>query len=376
MEDTVVNAVAWQFTSGGQSLSGTGNPITFALPSAGTWTVTAEITLADGTPRRASTEVTVEELMEAFRELYKQLSNPGEQDASSPMGTFSIGTITLRFLQYDLTFRVPPGVTMTDNIFIETLDSTIAEWRFKPDLNKQGIIEYRLPLTFSTDDIRLDGFWASLVKVDRVVIPFFFQRVPILDLMNDRRADDLLEHPATVGHPVGLDSNRLASSITARPVGNSKVRVKREMIEVTVSVTPQATAALVVTLLLGLGALSLAAALLVLIGAAAAIGGGIIAALILVIIYFALPVVVSQNIADKIEAKLTDPEFAKRLEEDGLLRDGGEGVGLAMAQGVISTASLLPLVGAGEFAGRDRFRQDLFQMIHVCEGLCRVLIRG
>ena len=62
------------------------------------------------------------------------------------------------------------------------------------------------------------------------------------------------------------------------------------------------------------------------------------------------------------------------LEKARLLQFAGEGIAEAIAQQVIDKAGGTP--ADEDSIGRDRFRQDLYQMVHVSDGRARVLIRG
>jgi len=86
-------------------------------------------------------------------------------------------------------------------------------------------------------------------------------------------------------------------------------------------------------------------------------------------------------IADHVERGLTSDGSVKSLEDSRLLQFAGERVAEAIARQVIAKAiesgsTLDPPPFAFGAIGADRHRQNLYQMIHVSEGRCRVLIRS
>jgi hypothetical protein len=153
--------------------------------------------------------------------------------------------------------------------------------------------------------------------------------------------------------------------------------------------TGQAVASAVIVLLIGLGAVTaatilmgLVAALGVAIAAAAApvVGAlgvaAVIAATVAIFLFiqFAVPPMIENAIAENIQQGLLSTDTRESLEESRLLQFAGEGVAEAIARHIVDKAQLDPAPDSD--VGRDRFRQDLFQMIHVSEGSARVLIRG
>ena len=414
IENEAVAAVVWTFTqqlppppippvpntpapSGPAPIvvQGTGNPVKLALLASGPWTVQADIVRNDGSTRSFSTTFNVEESM--FRQvssIHRQLA--GEK--STPVGTFQVGTATFKFLQYEITFPVDADQDHSHRIIIKSNDKTDAQWRFLANGTKQGLIAYRLRIKFETDDLRLGGLIASLCKVEEIKAAFFYGRTftPAI-LMNDSRSvapltgdlaeNDLLKHG---------NSPRLASTLTTRPDGDAAIIAKKKWIHVKVSMLPQAAGAAVVTLLIGLGAIAAAGALAMLLaalGVAIAAAGLAVAgpavlavvaaaAAVFLFINFAVPPIIESFIADKVLDNIRSDDSVQGLEDSRFLQFAGEGIGESIARQIIKQANdagasfeAPPEVTEPELIGNDRNRQNLFQMIHVSEGKCRVLVR-
>jgi hypothetical protein len=157
---------------------------------------------------------------------------------------------------------------------------------------------------------------------------------------------------------------------------------------------PQAIAASVITLLVGIGAAAAATALaglvaaLVIASAASVVpiigiasGAAVIAATVAIFLFinFVVPPLVEGAIKNSISEGIVSEDSRKSLAKARLLQFAGEGIAEAIARQVITKAAEdntqldLP---TPQTAGHDRYRQDLFQMIHVSEGRARVLIRG
>lgn len=397
-EDTVAS-VEWLFTSpivgpsiGAQPLVfvQTGNRIPVVIPFAGDWIVGVTITRNDGTIRTFETVVTVEEsLFRKTSSVHRQIANRDLDPPLNSLGTVRIGSATFKLLQYELQFTVGPDELVTHHVLIKTLDQTDAQWRFREDGTRQGLIDYRLRIKFETTDVRLGGLLGLLLKVESINGSFFYGRsfTPGL-LMNDTRSVDPLtgDESASDGLRRG-NSPRLAAALTARPYGNDSTT--KDSVDVKVNMFPQAAAASVIVLLLGIGATAAATALTVLVaalGAAVAAAAvpvvglvgtaAVIAATLAIFIFinFVVPPLVEKSLEDGIEAGFVSADTRESLAEANLLQFAGEGAAEALARkviGEVDDAELEELL-----AGDARYRQDLFQMVHVSEGRARVLIRG
>ena len=88
---------------------------------------------------------------------------------------------------------------------------------------------------------------------------------------------------------------------------------------------------------------------------------------------------VAASIENSIPEGIVSDDSRESLAKARLMQFAGEGIAEAIARQVIKKAmednDQLDEPNL-ETAGHDRYRQDLFQMIHVSEGRARVLIRG
>jgi hypothetical protein len=107
----------------------------------------------------------------------------------------------------------------------------------------------------------------------------------------------------------------------------------------------------------------------------------VVAATVAIFLFIALvvPPIVESSIENSIGDGLVSEDLRKSLAKARLLQFAGEGVAEAISRQVIEkaiaeSAQLDP--PTLETVGSDRYRQDLFQMIHVSEGRARVLIRA
>lgn len=406
IEGEPVNAVEWVFTlqaAAGVPLivNASGNPVTVTPIVAGNWTVSADITRIDGSLRSFQTVVAVgESLFRRISGIHRRLSDRGLDPPLDNFGDYRIGTATFNLLQYELRFPVDLDESGTHRIVINALDATDAQWRFVPNATDQGLIDYRLRIRFESTDFRLEGILSTLMKLESVKASFFYGRAftPGI-LMNDTRSAVPLTglEQSNDGLRLSDDSAslpRLASALTARPLANSLITI--EDVKVDVSMLPQAAGAAVVTLLIGLAATAAATTLLFLLAAlgiaiavaAVPLAGTVAAAAVVaaavavfLFITFVVPPIVEAAIADSLKRGLTNNESMENMDESRLLQFAGEGVAEAIARQVIEKAIAggaaidQPPV-ASEEIGRDRYRQHLYQMIHVSEGRCRVLIRA
>jgi hypothetical protein len=124
-------------------------------------------------------------------------------------------------------------------------------------------------------------------------------------------------------------------------------------------------------------AVAAAAAPIVGVASAAAVVAATVA--IFIFIAFVVPPIVEKAIETNIGDGLVTEDSRESLADARLLQFAGEGVAEAISRQVIdkaipANAELDPTTL--DSAGLDRYRQDFFQMIHVCEGRARVLIRG
>ena len=401
-----IAAVSWRFTPPPISptfpdqstvvTTATGNPVSVALFMRGDWTVRAEITLANGLMRICEIVVAVApSLFQLVAAMHRGLSEGDEDPTLNTLGNYRVGTATFNLLQYEVRFPVAAEDLRSREIVIKQLDKTDAQWRFRSNGIGQGLIDYRLRIGFETEDVRLEGLLSTLLKIERIQASFFYGRgfTPGI-LMNDTRSAALVTRAAASADTLRNGRIGLASALTARPSTDAEITVETRP-KVEVSMLPQAIAASVVTLLVGLGAATAAATLVFLLGAlgvatAVAAGPGVgiaaagfvVAAAVAVFLFiaFVVPPRVGDFIATNIERRLTAQGNRDSLADSRLLQFAGEGVAEAIARQVITKAierdvALDPPPMAAPAIGDDRFRQDLFQMIHVSEGRCRVLIR-
>ncbi|MBA2275570.1 MAG: hypothetical protein H0W00_02575 [Chloroflexi bacterium] len=77
---------------------------------------------------------------------------------------------------------------------------------------------------------------------------------------------------------------------------------------------------------------------------------------------------------------MTGVDAVEGLDEARFLQFAGEGAAEALARQIIiraneNGADLQPPPVSADGIGNDRLRQDLYQMVHVSQGLCRILLR-
>jgi hypothetical protein len=402
IEGEAVSSVSWRFTFPStviqpSVLNRVGNPVRVALFLAGDWTVRAEITRANGSLRTFETVITVgESLFGRIAGLHRRLSQRDLAPPLNAIGSFRIGTTTFKLLQYELEFRVSQEELATHRIVIKDLDKTEAQWQFRANGTEQGLIDYRLRIQFESKDFRLQGLLGSLVTIESVDASFFYGRsyTPGI-LMNDTRSAVPLTGAdgSSDGLRRGDDSAsvpRLASALTTRPIGNATITEADAKVKV--SMLPQAIVASVIVLLLGFGAMTAAAILgalntqlIIAIAAGPMFAPSVIvlAVAIFLFIAFVVPPIVENAIAQNIRDGMTSQDAMDGLEEARLLQFAGEGIAEAVSRQVIAKANeseddptLDPPPVASDAIGHDRYRQDLYQMIHVSEGRCRVLVRA
>lgn len=404
VEGETVADVAWRFTLvtdlfNTPTFNRTGNSIPVSLFLSGDWTVRATITLEDATVRTFETVVAVEDsLFRRTASVHREIANRELGPPINTLGSVRLGTSVIKLLQYEMEFFLGPEELATHHLKIKTLDKTDAQWRFRANGLEQGLIDYRLRIGFECSDVRLRGLLNMLLKVENIKASFFYGRsfTPGV-LMNDTRSaapvsgaessQDGLTHGAEGG-----ELPRLAAAVTTRPFRDDGITI--ESVDVKVSMLGQAVAASVITLLVGLGAASAATALVgltALLGiavAAAAVpivgvasAAAVVAATVAIFLFinFVVPPLVERAIEDDISEGLVNEESRQSLEDARLLQFAGEGIAEAISRQVLEKA----IPGNDELdaptpatAGLDRYRQDLFQMIHVSEGRARVLIRG
>jgi hypothetical protein len=386
VEGETVTTVAWRFTFSNQFvqpnvLNFTDNNIPVSLFLSGEWTVRADITLDDGTVRTVEIVVTVEE------SLFRKTASVHNQIALRDLGDLGfvrIGSAIIKLLQYKFHFTVGPQEIATHHVLIETLDETDAQWQFRSNGTKQGVVDYRFRISFESTDIRLGGLLSLLLKIESIKGSFFYVRsfTPGV-LMNDTRsavpfsgAESSLDH---LERGQGSEVPRLASSITARPLSDDDTM--EETVDVKVSMLPQAAVASVITLLIGLGATAAATVLTALVAttaAASAVGvagaAAVIAATVAIFLFitFVVPWLVENAIEVDVAKGMTSADSRKSLGDARLMQFAGEGIAESIARQVIDKAQLDLTIETG----RHRFHQDLIQMIHVSDGVARVLIRG
>jgi len=404
VEGATVADVQWRFTLitdlfNPPTVTAGGNSIRVTLPIDGDWTVRATITLDDATVRTFETVVTTEDsLFRRTASVHREIANRELGPPINALGSARLGTSKIKLLQYEMDFDVDADELATHHINIKTLNKTDAQWRFRQNGTEQGLIDYRLRIGFECKDVRLRGLLDLLLKIESVRASFFYGRrfTPGV-LMNDTRSVSPLSgaESSDDGLSVGQESSslpRIASALTARPFRNASIET--ESVKVKVSMLPQAAAASVITLLVGLGAATAAATLVALVAAlgiataaaAAPVVGvasaaAVVAATVAIFLFitFAVPPIVEKAVEKSIADGLVSDDTKKSLEEARLLQFAGEGLAEAISRHVIDEAvpgntALDPATLAT--VGLDRYRQDLYQMIHVSEGRARVLIRG
>jgi hypothetical protein len=115
--------------------------------------------------------------------------------------------------------------------------------------------------------------------------------------------------------------------------------------------------------------------------AGAALAVAVAAALVVFLVVIA-PRIVSEYVNTQVQAQLESQAVTDVLDQQGLLRYGGEGLSEGIARQVLTRAidegrAIAPLAESNdaERIGTDRQRGQTFQMVFVSAGTCRVLVR-
>jgi membrane protein implicated in regulation of membrane protease activity len=253
-------------------------------------------------------------------------------------------------------------------------------------------VEARQVMTFSSDEVRLKSGLDLLFAVDRFTVTMGYGRAftPGMLLRDSRSLAVLDGRPlAPSAETLGRSDAARHAAIGAKPIGDATV--SRAEVDIGVSMTAGAIAvSAIVAALTLIGATALVAAIVALaagIAAATAVGiGGIAIAIVLaivlaVVIATMVPPAVEGFAREQVRGVLTSPEQLEQLNGLAIIRYAGEGAAEALARKALRQARdqgysvPFPASEDDEGAGRDRTYGQLFQMIFVSDGICRVLLR-
>jgi hypothetical protein len=359
------------------------NPVTVPLVMAGQWRVSVfhgpGAELAAGVFRDVTVADSTETVVWA---VHRELS---------PEGPYRIGSVRLQMLQNVVTYTVP--ATGQRIVAFELLLARPTEMRFRGNDLEQGQIDCRTHVTVDSTDVALEGALGLAFVVTELHVDLHYQR-PFTPgvLMADSRAFgpatgiDLEENPEqTIGRNVPLAH----AGLSGKPIGDRQVTATPD---VRVELTPGAvTVSAILAALTIVGATAAAASvvfLLELLAVAIALGVAGVALAVAVAVALAVflvviaPRIVSEYVNAQVRGQLESQAVTDVLDQQGLLRYGGEGLSEGIARQVLTRAidegrAIASLAESNdeERIGTERRRGQTFQMVFVSAGTCRVLVR-
>jgi len=360
-----------------------GNPVTLRPPREGNYRLSVFFpTGADGRPPGASVNLSV------VASVYDLLLPVYDGIADGEM--YRIGDLDCSLLQYDMRFGVSAIGEDPSNISIVSRNRAM-EVLFKGGETEQGTIESRQLITFSSDDMRLESGLDLVFRVESFTVSLRYGRpfTPGM-VLREQRARDILD-----GRRLQQNASDLIrrndpgehAAITAKPYGDASISAHSVDIQIAMApggfVVSAVISALlllgataVVTVIIGLNAAVLIALAAGPFGAAAAV-----IALIALTVYIAIeaPKVAERYAEAQVEAMFESGTLLNKLNRQPIVRYSGEGTAEAIARKALVKAAQMELAvpspGTNEFIGFDRMRGQLFQMIFVTDGICRVLMR-
>ena len=303
-----------------------------------------------------------------------------------------IDDLDASLLQYDFRYGVG-GDGPPSRITITPKAQRPLEVRFRGNGLGQGIIESRTTFAFSTDEMRLRRGLNLLFEVKSFALTFRYGRpfTPGM-LMADRRSRSPLTEEPLEDDPVDTvrrDDVTRHAGLAAKPAGDASISASTVDPDVAITLGAISISALIAALAIigAAGAIATIVGLLGQILAATAIGiAGVAIAIVAAIalalyIAFGVPPLVEALIVSQVGQRFTSGEALASLNEAPIVRFSGEGTAEAIARKTLARARELgfdvpaPAGADAEEVGLDRTRGQLFQMIFVSEGVCRVLVR-
>jgi len=315
---------------------------------------------------------------------YQQIVDKINDEDSVYTTIISHSVITLSKYQIEYFLEYPER----DRVEIKILDFHDTEARFLAEDFGQGSIDYRFKIKYFCDEIQTRGPFSDLLTIESVETNLYYGRrfTPGI-LMSEQRPTSSLTVGSFAGSPNTLDPPKellaeQASALCMNPVGNTQLVVPEDGVKVKTKITfSNLMFDLMISLLIGVGLAAIAAAVVALIaeaGVAAATPFGWWLALILIgIAIFLCTVVAPPLIRGKIEreikSRLNDPDMKEDIDEMGLMTYAGEGLAEGLAQ-IIYEMEDIQLDEEG-VRGRNRFRDQFWQMIFVQANKCIIQIR-
>jgi len=361
-----------------------GNPVTFTPSTPGAHRLSAFFLNAAGALTSAFTDVDVGRLV---RDMVWDL-----HDGVARTPDYRMGDVDFSVLQYDLGFRATRAGDH-ERVIVGFPATRRTQWRFRGTDGRQGEIDYRALISLSSTDMELRGLQAQVFDVASFSLAFSYARVftPGM-LMRDARFRDPLRGENISERPDETIRRRepLAhAALSAKPIGDSSTPSHTPTIDLSTRLPLVATTVIVAVLvILGATALvSLVLALTTLLAMAAAAGpaGAVLAVAaavaLLVLLLVVLPLVAESYARDQVNAQFENGSIREQLDGQNLLRFGGEGLAEALARKALEQARIdgldvpAPATNDVDGTGRDRFRGQLFQMVFVADGVCRILLR-
>lgn len=361
----------------------TGNPVTVNGPPAGRWRLSVFIPDGAGNPPGAASDIDVQESSyDMIRALHRGVSR----------GQFHrIGNLNVSALQYDITYQAVDGEPPT-SIAIATKPRRNTELRFRPNGLAQGLVDGSIVLSFSTDQLKLRFGLDVVFTVKSFALKIEYGRSFTAGmLMRDQRSRDALDgHLFEEGGFEQVDRRDPGrhAAIGGKPFGDARnygheVDVDVEMTLLGVGI-PGLLAALatigafgIIQIIVGL----LAPAVTPVVAIIGIITGVVVGVAVWILISILVPPYVENFITERINDQFASGEILNQLNDQPIVRYAGEGVAEAIARKALAAARdrgfnvPAPMGTNDDSAGFERSYGQLFQMVFVSDGTCRVLLR-
>jgi len=294
-----------------------------------------------------------------------------------------IDSFRVRFGKYVLDFYLktePQGEV--DKIVITPLDTHDTHMRFL-GRSVQGIVDYRFNIGFETGKGKLTD--TDLYELVSLKSNFYYGRMftPGI-LMTEKRRKDPFRGPGESPYfappieLVGEGKDNRPEVITCKPFGPTYVQAQPPLVKVRMTTRSRNKTIIiaVIALLSGLGfaaiASDLSGLLALLLSPLGIIGFVAIIAAIVTILVVVVPNTLASSISAKVLGRIMDPLFKAELDGWPMMWYVGEGAAEAIAAKAVEKAGMAV---DPDQPGRNRFRQQSWQMIHVSQDRCRLYFR-
>ncbi|GIK40899.1 MAG: hypothetical protein BroJett011_47320 [Chloroflexota bacterium] len=314
-------------------------------------------------------------------EIWRQFQEFGDAFQQLNLGTFR--DITLNFSRYTLKFQwvlipnpeAPPSTNLDDliaelrSVHIARQANYDSELQFIGREAGQGHIRYRFPLNFNSNEFIVSTSWRPYFQVDGVEARINLQRdfSPAI-LTRDLRPYDLqsgeLETWIETTTPARSDEAPVPAVLSAKPVGNFSTEVERATVQLSLTPVVRISVAVLVSLFLLLG--------LIWFPPGAIVAGVIAGVITYVWVNNVVSIAVSQIVYDNLKNIFASSNVRDLLGLNVFLY-AGEGLAESIARKVLQLAG--EPVDQSPPDGSCRQRRQVWQMVFVSDGNCRVKMR-